>query len=261
MQEERVNIFGAKISAISLNEAIALIEERIAEKRSGYVCICPVSSIIAVTEDEAFRQIINNSLISTPDGMPIVWYIKAKGFKNATRVCGSDLMREIFKVSEKRGYKHFFYGGTDDILLKIKENISKEFPRLKICGMYAPPFRELSEEENEKVVADINESSPDFVWIGISAPKQEKWAVRNVDKINSAILMPVGAVFNFYSGNVKRAPQWMQRCGFEWFFRLLCEPKRLWKRYLYGNAKFIYLLLKELFMHNFIKKTEKDRSG
>ena len=246
MQIKRVNIFGARISAISLKEAVTLIEEKIAKKQAGYICICPVSSVITATDDEEFKQIVNSSFLSTPDGMPVVWYIKAKGFDNVTRVCGFDLMKELFCVSQKKGYKHYFYGGTDDTLLKFKENVLGDFPQLKICGMCSSSFRTHAKDEDEKIIADINRNSPDFVWIGNGSPKQEKWMAQNVHNLNNAIFIGVGVVFGFYAGVVKRAPGWLQQCGFEWLFRLLCEPRRLWKRYLYGNTKFVWLGLREI---------------
>jgi N-acetylglucosaminyldiphosphoundecaprenol N-acetyl-beta-D-mannosaminyltransferase len=147
----KINIFGSLISAISLSQAVSLIEEKIHEKTSSYICVCPVSSIVTAAEDREFQHIINNSFISTPDGMPVVWYLKSKSAKDVTRVYGPDLMRETFYVSEVKGYRHYFYGGTEDILSKLKENLLIKFPSLHICGMYAPPFRPLTEKEEDEV--------------------------------------------------------------------------------------------------------------
>jgi len=252
--EERVNIFGALITPVSLSHAASLVEEKILRNRekkgdfsSGqYICVCPVSSVIEATDDPEFREIINNSFLSTPDGMPVVWYIRNKGYKDVTRVYGPDLMREVFYISEEKDYRHYFYGGTDEVLSGLKENLLKKFPRLNICGMYAPPFRPLTEEEEMEVISDIIKNRPDIVWVGIGSPKQEKWMSRITGKIDNVLFAGVGAAFNFYAGTVKQAPLWMQKSGLEWLFRLICEPGRLWKRYLYGNSKFIYLVLKEM---------------
>lgn len=245
MKIEKVDILGTEISAVSLKSSVLAIEEMIARKQTGYICVCPVSSIVKANEDEEFRDILKKSLLATPDGKPVSWYMKSRGFKRVTRVCGRDLMRQIFLISRKKRYKHFFFGGTETTLSKLKNNLLKEFPWLDICGMYAPPFREKGEKENDEVISRIILSKPDIVWVGLGSPKQEKWMACNSYRINGAVSIGVGAVFNFYAGIVKSAPVWIQNIGFEWFFRLLCEPKRLWKRYLYGNTKFIYLVLKE----------------
>ncbi|MEQ8169671.1 MAG: WecB/TagA/CpsF family glycosyltransferase [Candidatus Eremiobacterota bacterium] len=242
----KINIFGSLISAVSLSQAVFLIEEKIHEKTSSYICVCPVSSIVTATEDREFQHIINNSFISTPDGMPVVWYLKSKGAKDVTRVYGPDLMREVFYMSETHGYRHYFYGGTEEILSKLKENLLKKFPSLNICGMYAPPFRPLTEKEEEEVISDIKKSEPHIVWVGIGSPKQEKWMAKISPLLDGIIMAGVGAAFNFYAGSVRQAPLWMQRNGLEWLFRLWCEPGRLWKRYLYGNSRFIYMVLREM---------------
>jgi len=256
MINNKINIFGANINAISLSDAVSLVEEQISQKHPGYVCVCPVSSIVRANKDEDFRQTINNSFLSTPDGMPVVWYIKSKGFKKATRVYGPDLMSEMFKVSQIKGYRHYFYGGTEDVLEKLKKNLLHSFSALSICGMHAPPFREKAGEEEQEIIDEINGCSPDIIWVGIGSPKQERWMQANVNYFDNAVLIGVGAGFNFYAGTIKQAPKWMQRTGLEWLFRLFCEPRRLWKRYLFGNTKFIYLVLKEILM-DFFKKSEK----
>ena len=250
----RVDVFGALITPVSLSQAVFLVEEKILENKDGgsgpfcgdYICVCPVSSIIEATDDPEFREIVKNSFLSTPDGMPVVWYIKRKGYENVTRVYGPDLMREVFYISEEKGYLHYFYGGTEEILFMLKEKLLKKFPRLNICGMYAPPFRPLTGEEEADVISNILENKPDIVWVGIGSPKQEKWMSHITGKVDNVLFVGVGAAFNFYAGTVKQAPVWMQKNGLEWLFRLICEPGRLWKRYLYGNSKFIYLVLKEM---------------
>jgi N-acetylglucosaminyldiphosphoundecaprenol N-acetyl-beta-D-mannosaminyltransferase len=244
--EKRVDVFGACISAISLTSAVELIEERIVSRKGGYVCTCPVATIIHVGQNEEAKRINKKSFLSTPDGKPVEWYIKGKGFKNVTQVCGRDLMRELFLASERRKYRHFFFGGAEDTLAKLKNILLKQFPWLDICGMCAPPFKEDVGREPKEIITLINSADPDVLWVGLGSPKQEKWMYYNSHRIKGAVSIGVGAAFNFYAGTVGSAPPWIQRIGLEWLFRLSCEPRRLWKRYLYGNSKFIYLVLKEL---------------
>ena len=148
-------------------------------------------------------------------------------------------MPELFKMSEEMGYKHFFYGSTERTLELLKDNLQQKYPKLQIVGMYAPPFRQLTDKEDEEVIQRINEEKPDFLWVGLGAPKQEVWMASHKNKI-SAVMIGVGAGFDFHAGVVKRAPVWMQRSGLEWLYRLFQDPKRLWKRYVVTNSKFIW---------------------
>jgi N-acetylglucosaminyldiphosphoundecaprenol N-acetyl-beta-D-mannosaminyltransferase len=150
--------------------------------------------------------------------MPVVWYLKSKGAKDVTRVYGPDLMRETFYVSEVKGYRHYFYGGTEDILSKLKENLLIKFPSLNICGMYAPPFRPLTEKEEDEVISDIKKAEPHIVWVVIGSPKQEKWMAKVSPCLDGILMAGVGAAFNFYAGSVRQAHLWMQRNGIEWLF-------------------------------------------
>ena len=157
-------------------------------------------------------------------------------------------MPEIFKLSEKAGYRHFFYGSTEKTLNLLKHNLMKEYPNLEIAGVYAPPFRQLTKEEDKEIIQKINEAAPDFLWVGLGAPKQEIWMASHKNKV-SAVMIGVGAGFDFYAGTVRRAPVWMQRCGLEWFYRLLQDPKRLWKRYVVTNSKFMWYMLRYLCLY------------
>ena len=179
------------------------------------------------------------AVMALPDGSPLSIVSRRRGFKEAERVTGPDLMGEIFKISEKRGYKHYFYGSTQEILDELKIKLSLKYPKLNIVGMYSPPFRELDVAEDNEVIKNINESNADFVWVGLGAPKQEIWMNKHRNKVGS-IMIGVGAGFDYYAGRIKRAPILMQRLSLEWLFRLIQDPKRLFKRYFNTNIKFIY---------------------
>lgn len=240
-----INILGLNISTLSMAETIDTIERWIREVKSRYVCACPVSTIIKCQHDKDFLEIVNSAGLATPDGMPLVWLSKLKGNRNAERVYGPDLMLAFCKLAQSRGYSNFFYGGKESVPEKLAMNLQQKFPRLKISGTFSPPFRELTDQEDNQIVEMINRAKPDVVWVGIGSPKQERWMAQHLDKINAAVMIGVGAAFDFISGTKKQAPKWMQKSGLEWMFRLITEPKRLWKRYLFGNPKFIYLLIKE----------------
>jgi len=239
-----MNIFGVRVDPVTLESAVSRIEEKIAGKGGGYVCVNPSAAIVRAYDDPALRSAMNDAFLSTPDGKIIVSYLKRKGYAGAERVCGRDLMSAMFDVSETRGYRHYFYGTTDDTLLRLQDNLLKKYPSLHICGMKAPPFRETTEREDREIIMEINGADPDIVWVAIGCPKQEKWMANNASGLKNAVMIGVGAAFNFHAGIVQTAPTWMQERGVEWLFRLMCEP-RLLGRYIYTNPKFIYLLVKD----------------
>ncbi len=183
----------------------------------------------------------------TPDGMPLVWLARVFGYSEVKRTYGPDLMLALCDLGQQKGYKHFFYGGTPETCEKLESVFKGKFPQIKIAGHYSPPFRELTEEENNEIIEKISIIQPDILWVGLGSPKQDFWMNKNCGKLRVPVMVGVGAAFDFLSGFKRQAPLWMQRCGLEWFFRLCSEPKRLWKRYLIGNTKFMYLLIKGIF--------------
>ena len=187
------------------------------------------------------------------DGQPLVWLSKLLGFKESERVAGPDLMQELCRLSPEKGYRHFFYGGAEGIPERLKTMFEETYPGIKIVGTFSPPFRPLTREEDENVVKLINDSKPDFLWVGLGAPKQEQWIADHLDRIQAPVQVGVGAAFDFFTGNVLRAPVWMQRAGLEWLFRLLKEPRRLWKRYFIYNTMFLFCLIPEILRHKLSK--------
>ena len=191
-------------------------------------------------ENEEYRKIQNSAAMALPDGAPLSSYSRRKGYKDAQRVTGPDLMLELFKISMQGGYRHYFYGATEETLAAMRQVLERDYPGIEIAGMYAPPFRETTQEEDEQIIQQINESRPDFIWVGLGAPKQEQWMYHHMGKLDG-VLIGVGAGFDYLAGYIKRAPRWMQKMSLEWVYRLLQDPKRLWRRYFTSNVKFICL--------------------
>lgn len=236
------NVLGVNITVSNMEQISKLLLEHLNCLKGEYICISNVHTTVMAYEDEQYRKVQNEAFMAVPDGKPLVLACKKKGFKNAGRIAGPDLMPEILKMSQEKGYSHYFYGSTEETLSLLKEKLLIACPNLKIAGMYAPPFRPLTEQEDESVIRQINESKADFIWIGLGAPKQEIWMNAHKGRING-IMLGVGAAFDFHAGTVKRAPRWMQEWCLEWLYRLCQDPKRLFKRYLKTNTKFIWLTL------------------
>jgi N-acetylglucosaminyldiphosphoundecaprenol N-acetyl-beta-D-mannosaminyltransferase len=187
---------------------------------------------------------VNGSIVA-PDGMPIVWLGRRGARRSVTRVYGPDMLLATAKDGLASGYRHFFYGSTPDTLAALVDRLRFRHPEFVVAGMLAPPFRPLSRQESDEVVDAINEAKPDIVWVGLGMPKQELWIAEYQQRLNAPVLMAVGAAFDFHAGRVRQAPMWMQRSGLEWFFRLGQEPRRLWRRYLVANTRFVGLLARE----------------
>jgi len=238
-----INILGIGISAINMSDALSRIEHLILTKKQGYVCVCPNHTIMESQKDSKLRDIVNSAEIATPDGMSIVWASKLLGHQKIDQVTGTDLMLAFSSLSAEKGYTHFYYGGADGVPDKLAENMIKRFPALKIAGVYSPPFRTLTDEEDNAIVEMINNVNPDIVWVGLGMPKQELWIGEHFGRIKAPVMIGVGAAFDFISGKKKRSPKWMQHAGLEWLFRLVQEPKRLWRRNLYHPIFFYKVFL------------------
>jgi N-acetylglucosaminyldiphosphoundecaprenol N-acetyl-beta-D-mannosaminyltransferase len=235
----RVNILGVGVMPMTISRAVATLDQWRQDGRRDYVCCVSVHGLVTAQRDPLVRQALNRSGLATQDGMPLVWWSRRSGFKHASRVCGPDLMEAVMAVSAERKYRHYFYGGNPDTVAKLIANFQLRFPGLIVAGHRCPPFRPLTEAEDAEDVAAINAASPDFVWVGLGMPKQEKWMLSHVGRIQASALLGVGAAFVFHSGAKPRAPGWMQRNGIEWLFRLASEPGRLGRRYVIDNAVFL----------------------
>ena len=239
----RCNVLGVGISAVNRPLALQRIAGWIANGAHQYVCITGVHGVIESQRDEKLRQIHNAAGMVTPDGMPMVWMNRLAGIAHVSRVYGPDLMLDVCAASEAVGYKHFFYGGGDGVADLLKAKLLEKFPKLQVVGTYCPPFRPLTDVEDRDLIETINRSEADIVWVGLSTPKQEYWMSSHVGKLKAAVMVGVGAAFDFHAGLKKQAPSWMQKIGMEWFFRLVTEPRRLWKRYLRNNPLFVWYVL------------------
>ena len=214
---------------------------RLSELPQGsYVCLVNVHMLIEAKDSAAFQNVVNSADLALPDGMPIAKSIKILHGIPQERIAGMDLMDSILAVSETLGKKVFLYGSTEDVLLRLSQKATSEYPELNI-SYYSPPFRKLSDAEDTQILKTINKCNPDFVLVALGCPKQEIWMHKHKNSIASC-LVGLGGAFPVYSGDVTRAPEWMQKNGLEWFYRLCKEPKRLWKRYTYTNTKFLLLL-------------------
>ena len=237
-------ILGVNIAAINMKWLLDFIVKNIKKLSGKYICVSNVHTTVMSYEDESYKNIQNSAILALPDGGPLSSVGRKRGFKEMQRTTGPDFMEEILKISVEKGYKHYFYGSTDETLNQMKEVLAKKYPGLNIVGMYSPPFRALTPEEDAEIINKINDSNPDFVWVGLGAPKQEIWMYNHQDKIKG-LMIGVGAAFDFHAGNIKRAPKWMQNCNLEWFYRLMQQPKKLFSRYIKTNFKFIKLIMKE----------------
>lgn len=238
-------ILGVNVLVTDMEKTVKFVEENIHRLSGEYVCVSNGHTTVMSYEDEAYRKIQNSAVMVLPDGEPLSIISRKRGFKEAKRVTGPDFMERMFaRGREGDGLRHFFYGGNQDTLDKLKAVLEKKFPNLQIAGMYSPPFRELSDEEDEQIIHMINESNPDIVWVGLGAPKQEKWMHKHWGKVRG-LMLGVGAGFDYHAGKLKRAPQWMQKMSLEWLMRLVQDPRRLWKRYLVTNIKFLWYVRKE----------------
>lgn len=234
-------ILKTNIAVINMQETVEYLKNNLEILRGNYICVSNVHTTVMAYKDANYREIQNNAALALPDGQPLSLVSRKRGFHHAKRVPGPDLMTEMFA---QPGYRHFFYGSTENTINRLREQLKKKYPDINIVGMYSPPFRSLTEEEDREIVRMINATNPDFVWVGLGAPKQEQWMFEHKNRING-LMLGVGAGFDFHAGTVKRAPKWMQNLCLEWLYRLAQDPKRLIKRYLPTNTAFIWYTCKE----------------
>lgn len=243
---ERVNVLGVGVSVLNLRTAMAAISDAVRTRRKGYICVTGVHGVMEAQTDENFRSILNDAFLCTPDGMPMVWMGKIRGHADMGRVYGPDLMLDVCAWSETSGCRHFFYGGAPGVAEELRGKLMAKFPKLQVAGCYTPPFRPLNREEEIQLQEMVRAVRPDIVWVGLSTPKQERFMVEFLPKLDVTLMIGVGAAFDFHAGRVKQAPRWMQRSGLEWFYRLCQEPRRLAKRYLTNNPRFAFKIAGQL---------------
>lgn len=239
VRSQKCDLFGIHYAVARTEEAVLHVIRHIHELSGEYICFSNVHTSVMGKEHKEYRDVLNGAAFTFPDGNPIAQFQLREGFELAERVAGPDFMEHIFRATADGSLSHFFYGASQETLDALKVNLEKEYPGIVIKGMFSPPFRALTEKEDQEYVEMINNSGADIVWIGLGAPKQEKWMNAHKGKI-TGVMMGVGAGFDFHAGTIKRAPKWIQKIGFEWLYRLFQDPKRLVKRYLVTNAKYLW---------------------
>lgn len=236
---QTIDLLGVRVSAISMAQAVEKIERWIETGHKKYVCVTGVHGVMQAQDDPHFREVLNEAGMVTPDGMPLVWACRYAGLRETTRVYGPDLLLNVCSVAAERGWSSFLYGARDEVTESLQRELSGRFPGLRFAGRYSPPFRPLTPSETDEVVELINGTNASIVWVGLSTPKQEQWMAALRDRLDAPVLIGVGAAFDIHAGLLRQAPPWLQAHGLEWLFRLAIEPRRLWKRYLYNNPRFV----------------------
>lgn len=232
-------ILGTDIAVTDMEETVARIEKDIERLRGQYICVANVHTTVMAYEDKDYWNVQHDAAICLPDGRPLSVYSRKHGFPEAERVTGPDLMGELF--SRENGLRHYFYGGSAETVETLAVKLRERYPKLQIAGMVSPPFRELTAEEDAQEVTRMNEAKADIIWVGLGAPKQENWMHRHKGKVD-AVMIGVGAGFDYHAGTIKRAPMWMQKASLEWLYRLLQDPGRLLGRYFRTNLKYLWLI-------------------
>jgi N-acetylglucosaminyldiphosphoundecaprenol N-acetyl-beta-D-mannosaminyltransferase len=235
----RLEVLGVQVSAADMAIAIGEIGRWIRAGYRGYVTLTGVHGIMESVRDAEIRRVHNLAGLVLPDGTPLVWMLRHGGFAFAACVRGSDLMSALFDHSQQTGYRHFLYGAAPQTLELLEGNLRRKFPAAAIVGAHAPPFRPIGADEDESVIAAINASGAQIIWVGLSTPKQELWMARHRHRLSAPALIGVGAAFDFHAGIVRQAPRWLHGSGLEWVFRVAMEPRRLGRRYLRNNPAFL----------------------
>jgi N-acetylglucosaminyldiphosphoundecaprenol N-acetyl-beta-D-mannosaminyltransferase len=241
--QQRVDILGVEVSAINPGMASDTIAAWIDSDAREYVCVRDVHGVVASLDDPELRMIHNRAGMVTPDGMPLVWVGRRAGADWMRRVYGPDLLLSVCEKSSEQGWSHFFYGAAEGVPDELAGRLADRYPGLKVVGTFSPPYRQLTADEVVETADMINSSGADIVWVGLSSPKQERWMAQFRPLLEARVMIGIGAAFDIHAGNVPQAPRWMQRSGFEWFFRLIIEPRRLWRRYLVSIPRFLWRIL------------------
>ena len=235
----RANILGVGIHAVDMVRAVGLIDSAIAEHRKGVVCLTGVHGVMEARKDSDFRSVLNRAFLNLPDGRPTVWIGRLEGFTRMDHGPGPQLMLSVCEMSLAKGYTHFLYGGKAGVAEDLRKELLAKFPSIKIVGTYTPPFRPLNTDDERNLRRMFSDLEPDITWIGLSTPKQEKFMAKYIEQLRTKVMVGVGAAFDMHTGRIKDSPEWMKRAGLAWLYRLLQEPRRLWRRYLGANPRFL----------------------
>ena len=239
-------VLGVRVDAVQIGDVIKKMEEWIERREAGRtIAVTGMHGVMEAQHEEEFGRILEGATLVVPDGYPLVVLGRRSGYELARRVYGPELMEEFCRETARKGYRHYFYGGAEGVAEELARRFAGRFAGMKIAGTYCPPYRALTEEEEREVREKIRASRADVVWVGLSTPKQERWMARQREALGVPVMVGVGAAFDFHTGRVAQAPRWMRENGMEWFFRLVSEPRRLWRRYLVNGSEFAWLVLLE----------------
>jgi N-acetylglucosaminyldiphosphoundecaprenol N-acetyl-beta-D-mannosaminyltransferase len=240
-------VLGVQVDAVQSSEVVRQIETWILHRDAcHFIAVTGMHGVMEALHDVEFKMVLNSADLVVPDGMPLVWLGRLRGFRLARRVYGPELMLSVCERTAPSGVRHFFFGGAPDVPGKLAQALQNRFPGLNVAGAYSPPYRPVTLEEDEEIIAAINAAAPDVLWVGLSTPKQEKWMHAHRDRLRVPVLIGVGAAFDINSGMKQQAPIWMREHGMEWLFRFMQEPGRLWRRYILYGSQFIFYVALEL---------------
>jgi N-acetylglucosaminyldiphosphoundecaprenol N-acetyl-beta-D-mannosaminyltransferase len=243
-----VRILGSRVHIVDMPRVVAQIEEWIAAP-AGHCSRITVTGFHGLWEAHKhpdFQAILNSTELWVPDGIAPVWVAKRKGFPQAVRTPGAEIMKAFFERANEKGYSSYFYGDTDATLAALKTNLESKYPNHRVAGTFSPPFRPVTPQEDAQIIKMINDAKPDVLWVGLGLPKQDRWLHAHVDQLHVPVAMGVGAAFGFLSGKVKRVPDWIGNHGLEWLWRFIQEPKKLWRRDLLDGPRFVTHVLLEM---------------
>jgi N-acetylglucosaminyldiphosphoundecaprenol N-acetyl-beta-D-mannosaminyltransferase len=242
---KELSVLDVRVTAQGLDEAVDRLLGSASTGARLRAHFCTVHSLVEASGNARLQAVFASAEMVAMDGMPLVWVARRRGAVAAERVCGPDVMLLLCDRGRSVGLRHFFLGGQPGVPDRLAARLKARYPGVEVVGTVSPPFRPLSELEDAALVDRINASAPHVLWIGLGSPKQEFWAAEHEARLDVPVILPVGAAFDFHSGRVRRAPRWMHHAGLEWLFRLVAEPRRLWRRYLVTNARFASLILKD----------------
>ncbi len=245
-QRPAAKLLGISVEALDMELALSRVARELEARRKGYICMAGVHGIMEAFRDSELAAIYAGSSITAPDGTPTVWVGRLQGHKAMQRVAGPDLMLEVFRRKQFAGCTHFLYGGEEHVAEQLRERFTRLYPWARIVGTYTPPFRDLNAEEEESLIARIRQLKPDIIWVGISTPRQERFMHRYLHLLDTTLMFGVGAAYDFHTGRIQDAPQWIKTIGMQWLHRLLQDPHRLWKRYLRNNPAFLWHIALQL---------------
>lgn len=240
------NVLGVRISAVNMADAVALAEQWIAARRPGYICMTGVHGVMEAHGDQELLRVLNSAALNAPDGMPMSWVGRFQGYSEMDRVFGPDFMMEICRRSVSTGYRHYLCGGRPGVADALRNALQMKFPGICVVGTYTPPFRDLTASEEQELIAGVRAAKPDIVWVGLSTPKQERFMAAWLGRLETPLMVGVGAAFDYHTGNIRDAPQWVKRAGLQWLHRLAQDPARLWRRYLRNNPAFLWHIALQL---------------